>query len=149
MSNSKQSTKALETGFAFQPHFPASNVASMREEVDQLPAPVAPTETTIFDESRDLTAKIQALNPQSTQIETHNNTQTKLNATNGEINVLAMSGMSPLSGSEFHPTSHFNYKESLNETQAAAFTGTNQSESIAAKLEQFKHELKKSSEAVA
>ena len=61
-----------------------------------------------------------------------------MNAISGEVNILAMSGMSPMS-SEFHPTSEFNQ---------GAFNGTDGSDNIAAKLERFRHELKKSSEAV-
>ena len=67
---------------------------------------------------------------------------------NQGFNILQMSGMSPLSPE--NPTSKFNFgrESGLTESQPIAGLGPGQSESIAAKLEQFKNELKKSNEAI-
>ena len=118
------------------PHYPVNEV-KLRERLGIEQPKVSQTESTIFDESRDLTSKIQALNQNRENMSIHIN-QSNLNATNPEMNILAMSGMSPMS-SEFHPTSEFNKD---------AFNGSHHSDNIAAKLEKFRHELKKSSEAV-
>ena len=60
-----------------------------------------------------------------------------------------MSGMSPLSPD--NPTSKFNFghESGLSDSQQPSMLlGPGQGESIAAKLEQFKNELKKSNEAI-